>query len=355
LQPRITLVTALTETDPSTSEPSAAPAGRLDRLFAFLQRWPWLLPLLSFIVGWISFSLVQRGARMSRWIAAMVLLGWVVLLAEDFLGGLIVKLSRGRFSGRLLHFGTQQLQQEILFFALPFLITATHRDPGQMIFTGVVIFATLASTVDPLYMKRVAGAGMLSVAFHAFCSFLAGLVVLPVLLQLPFEKAVPLSLALTAALTLLSLPRLLTGVSIRHGVVRVCIVLVLLGITWFARANIPPAGLWVRQALITSSVSDDLVPGAPLKVIPSGQLADGVVAFVAVRAPLGLSQGVVFEWVHESQSLDRIAATVKGGDGAGYRTYSRKQNFPANSQGRWRVNLRTPDGQLISRMDFVVE
>jgi hypothetical protein len=345
----------LTETDPPISEPSTGPTGRLDRLFAFLRRYPWLLPLLSFALGWISYSLVQRGERMSRVIAAMVVLGWIVLLAEDFLGSWIVKLSRGRLSGRLLNFGTQQLQQEILFFALPFLISATHRDPGQIIFTGIVIIATLGSTVDPLYMKRIASAGTLSVAFHAFCSFLAGLVVLPVMLQLPLEKAVPLSLALTAALTLLSLPRLLAGVSVWHGLRRVSIVLVLLAVIWLARANIPPAGLWVRQAVITATVSNDLEPGPSLQVIPASQLAAGVAAFVAVHAPLGLSQDVVFEWVHKDQPVDRIAATVKGGGTASYRTFSRKQNFPQNSQGHWRVNLRTPDGQLISRMEFVVE
>lgn len=336
------------------AEHSAGPTGLFSRLLSFLQRWPWLLPLLSFTVGWISFALVQRGERMSQIIAALVLLGWIALLAEDFLGGLIAKLSRGRFSGRLLTFGTQQMQQEVLFFALPFLLAATHRDAGQILFTATVILAGLACTVDPLYMKRIASAGTLSVAFHAFCSFLAGLVVLPVMLQLPLEKAVPLSLALTAGLTLLSLPRLLTGVSVWHGLRRVSTVLILLAIVWLVRANIPPAGLWVRQALITATVSDDLEPGPSLKTIPASQLAEGVAAFVAVRAPLGLSQDVMFEWVHKDQPVDRIPATIKGGSASGYRTFSRKRNFPLDSLGRWSVNLRTPDGQLISRMDFVV-
>jgi hypothetical protein len=327
----------------------------IERVLAFLQRYPWLLPLLSFSAGGISFALVQRGERLSRLIAALALLGWVALLAEDFLGNWIARLSRGRLNEKLLHFGTQSLQQEILFFALPFLIGATHRDAGQIAFTGAVIVAALACTLDPLYTKSIATEATRSVAFHAFCSFLAGLVVLPIALQLPLEQAVLLSLALTVALTSLCMPRLLTGVSRRRGLWRIGVVLALLAATWFARAHIPPAGLWVRKAVITASVSDDLEPGPALRKISAADLATGIDAFVAVQAPLGLAQSVTFEWLHEGEPLDRIPATIKGGREAGYRTFSRKQNFPADAKGEWTVNLRTPGGQLICRMDFEVE
>ena len=326
----------------------------IERVLAFLRIYPWLLPLLSFTAGWISYSLIQRGEHMARFIAAMVLLGWITLLAEEFLGSWITRLSRGRVSAGLLHLGTQQLQQEILFFALPFLIAATHRDIGQISFTGVVIIATLASTVDPLYMTRIAGAGASTVAFHAFCSFVAGMVVLPIVLQLPLERAVQLSLGLTALLSLLCLPRLLSGVSAWRGTLRVTALMALLALTWLARASIPPAGLSVRQALITASVSDNLEPGAALNTVRSEDLASGIDAFVAVHAPLGLAQDVVFEWRHDDAAMDRIAATIKGGRGDGYRTFSRKQNFPQDPRGRWTVDLRTPDGQLICRMDFEV-
>ena len=321
---------------------------------AFNQRYPWLLPLLSFAAGWLSFALVQRGEHLSRLIAALTLLGWVALLAEDFLGNWITRISRGRLNEKLLHFATQSLQIEILFFALPFLIAATHDDAGQIIFTGAVILAAIGCTVDPLYTSRVAGTAARSVAFHAFCSFLAGLVVLPIALQLPLEKAVPLSLALTALLTLLCVPRMFTGVSRLRGCVRISVMLSLLVVVWFARAHIPPAGLVVKQSLITATVTDDLEPGAALQKISAADLANGIDAFVAVHAPLGLAQSVTFEWFHESELLDRIPATIKGGRAEGFRTYSRKKNFPLESRGHWTVNLRTPDGQLIASLYFLV-
>lgn len=327
----------------------------MERAAAFNQQYPWLLPLLSFAFGWISFALVQRGERLSRFIAAITLLGWVALLAEDFLGNWITRISRGRLSGRLLHFGTQSLQVEILFFALPFLIAATHHDAGQIIFTGSVILAALACTVDPLYTSRIASTAARSVAFHAFCSFLAGLVVLPIALQLPLEKAVSLSLGLTALLTLLCLPRLFAGVSRWRGLMRISVLLVLLVTVWFARAHIPPAGLLVKQALITSTVSDALEPGAPLKKLTEADMTAGIDAFFAVHAPNGLAQSVIFKWYHEDELLDTIPATIKGGREEGFRTYSRKQNFPQDSRGKWTVDLRTPTGQLIGHLSFKVE
>ena len=337
------------------STPRAGWARLIERVLGLLQRYPWLLPAISFAAGWISFALVQRGESLSRWIAALALMGWIALLAEDVLGNWIARLSRGRLSEKLLHFGTQSLQQEILFFALPFLIAATQRNPGQIIFTALVIAAALACTLDPLYTKRIAGGASRSVAFHAFCSFLAGLVVLPITLQLPLEKAVPLSLGLTALLTLLCMPRLFTGVSRLRGWTRLGVLLACLALLWLERAYIPPAGLLVKQSIITTSVSDDLEPGAPIHVLTPAELAGGVDAFVAVHAPLGLAQSVVFEWRHRNELLDRIPATIKGGRAEGFRTYSRKQNFPLDSLGPWTVDLRTPTGQLISRMTFSVE
>lgn len=305
-------------------------------------------------MGWISFALVQRGERLSRLIAALTVLGWIALLAEDFLGNWIARVSRGRLSERLLHFATQSLQIEILFFALPFLIAATHADAGQIIFTGAVIVAAIACTVDPLYTSRIAGTAARSVAFHAFCSFLAGLVVLPIALQLPLEKAVPLSLGLTALLTLFCLRRLFTGVSRLRGCIRISVMLTVLVVVWLGRSHIPPAGLVVKQALITATVSDELEPGAALQKISAADLSNGIDAFFAVHAPLGLAQSVTFEWFHKDELLDSIPATIKGGRAEGFRTYSRKQNFPLESRGRWTVNLRTPDGQLIARLNFWV-
>jgi len=84
------------------------------------------------------------------------------------------------------------------------------------------------------------------------------------------------------------------------------------------------------------------------------ELSQGVVAFIAIRAPMGVAQSVVFEWRHGDQ-MERIDASIQGGGKTGWRTYSRKKVFPQEAQGRWEVSVLTPQGQLLRRMRFDVE
>ena len=83
-------------------------------------------------------------------------------------------------------------------------------------------------------------------------------------------------------------------------------------------------------------------------------LAQGVIAFAAIRAPAGLSQQVVFEWRHNGER-EQIAVEIHGGREDGFRAYSRKQAFPADSAGLWTVDVLTPQAQLLERLRFVVE
>lgn len=311
------------------------------------------MPLLSFAAGWLGFVLVSRGEGMARVVAALSLLGWLWLLMEPLLGGALARLTRGRLSLVLVRRVTQSLQQELLFFALAFLIGALQQDIGQMLFVGIVITLALASTLDPLYdaMTRHVSA---AVGFHAFCVFLSGVVVLPIVLHLPLEQALPVALWLTAALMLACLPRLFAAVGPWRILRRVAWLGVMFAALWFSRAQMPAAGLVVQDARMTQQMQG-LEPGSGFSEITAATLlSEGATAFIAVRAPMGLSQPVVFEWRHRQELLDRIAVDIRGGREGGYRTYSRKQNLPADPRGAWTVDVRTPQGQLITRLAFVV-
>jgi hypothetical protein len=319
------------------------------------RRWPWLLPAISFAAGWAGFALIQRGEAMARSIAVMALLGWLLLLAENLLGATLSRLSRGRLSPALVAFVTQNLQQEILFFSLPFLIGATQRDVGQISFTTVVALGALISTIDPVYHKYVAARPGISVVFHAFCTFIASLVVLPMAVGMPMELALPMALAASGAWVVLSLPRMLAGVSdLRLRLLGMTAVLVGLVALWQVRANVPPAGLSLKNSRITQTL-EGLQPGPAIQRVDAQTLlAGGAVAFVSIRAPAGLSQSVVFEWWHRGERLDQVSEDIVGGSAGGFRTFTRKQNFPADPRGRWRVDVLTPQGQLICRLPFVV-
>jgi hypothetical protein len=319
----------------------------------FFERVPWLLPLASFAGGWIGFLMVKRGEGLARLMALLALVGWVWLLAEPFVRRWLER-RRERLGKLFANFVSQSLQQELLFFSLPLLIGATQRDVGQIAFTGLVAVAAVLSTIDPVYERYIARRAPSRLVFHAYCSWIAALVVLPMVLALPLERALPLSLAAVTAwlvLTLpLSLPSLRPPLAKAAWLLSIVVVPLLL---WELRAQVPAAGLAVTDARIAQSI-EGLVPGEAVRRIERADLVRGVVAYAAIRAPSGLSQEVVFEWRHAG-TRERIVSRIDGGTGSGFRTFSRKRVFPHDAGGVWTVDIMTPQEQLLKRLQFVIE
>jgi len=325
----------------------------LRRLFHIANRRRWLLPAISFAAGWVGFLLVRRGEEVARIIALLALCGWFWLLVEPWVRRRLERRRR-RVGNFIVNFVSQSLQQELLFFSLPLLIGATQLDAGQLAFTGLVAAAALLSTIDPLYERLVASQAARRMTFHAFCSWIAALVVLPMVLLVPVERALPISLLavgawllLTLPLSLYSLPRWRNRAAWLGGMIAVPLMF------WELRGQIPAAGLAVTDARVTQTI-DGLTPGTPVRRIRQADLAQGIVAFAAIRAPAGLSQQVVFEWRHNGER-EQIAVEIHGGREDGFRAYSRKQAFPTDSAGLWTVDVLTPQAQLLRRLRFVVE
>ena len=319
-----------------------------------LERMPWLLPALSFGWGWLSFVMVRRGEQLAHTMALLAFIGWPWLLIEPFIRKYLEKRTPGKLTELAINFVTQSLQQELLFFALPFIIGATQLDTGQIIFAASVIAAALVSTIDPIYNRHVAASPISNLVFHGYCSWLAVLVVLPMVVHLPLEHAAPAALAFAIAWFAITLRRSLRALAnLKQRALWIGLCIGIPSAIWFLRNDIPAAGLSTRDACITQSIVD-LTPGAPVTTLSSADLQRGVIAFVAIRAPTGLAQALVFEW-HHNDSVEKIGAEIQGGSRTGYRTWSRKLNFPENSQGDWTVDVRTPQGQLLKRMRFSVE
>lgn len=325
----------------------------LDRISTFASRVPWVLPLASFAAGWAGFVMVRRGEDLAQLMALLALVGWPWLLVEPWVRRALEK-RRPHFGKLAANFVSQSLQQELLFFSLPLLIGATQRDAGQIAFTGLAAAAAIVSTIDPLYVRWVAKRAPRRLLFHAYCSWMAALVVLPMVLRLPVERALPVSLIAVTVWLVLSLPLSLRA--LRGGRAKAAwvagVILVPLAF-WAMRAQVPAAGLAVTEARITQSI-EALSPGPPVRTLDRNDLERGVIAFAAIRAPSGLAQEVVFEWRHRGQR-ERIVSRINGGRAGGFRTYSRKQAFPADPTGAWTVDVLTPQGQLLERMRFVVE
>jgi len=325
----------------------------VERLVALGSRWPWVLPTASFAAGWAGFALVRRGENLARIVALLALCGWFWLLLEPWVRRMLERRRR-RAGNFVVNFISQSLQQELLFFSLPLLIGATRLDAGQVAFTGLVAAAALITTVDPLYERLVATRAARRMTFHAFCSWIAALVVLPMVLLVPVERALPISLFAVGAWLLLTLPLSLYSLPRwRNRVAWLAGMLIVPFLFWEMRGQIPAAGLAVTDARVTQTI-DGLVPGPPVARVRLDDLAQGIIAFAAIRAPAGLSQQVVFEWRHNGDR-ERIPVEIHGGRADGFRAYSRKHVFPADPTGLWTVDVLTPQAQLLERLRFVVE
>ena len=320
---------------------------------AQFERRPWLLPALSFGWGWLSFIMVRRGQSLAQLMAILAFVGWPWLLVEPFVGKFLEKLTPGRLTRLAIDFLTQSLQQELLFFSLPFVIGATQLDFAQLLFAAIAIGAALITTTDPVYRRLVALRAPIKLMFHAYCSWLTALVVLPMVVHLPLERALPVALVFVVVWFIITLPRSLRALPTRsQRALWLGLCIALPAAIWFGRDGIPAAGLSARDAVITQSIVD-LVPGTPVTSLGRDDLQRGVIAFVAIRAPMGLKQGVIFEWRHNGR-VEKIGAEIHGGRRSGYRIWSRKMNFSADAQGKWIVDVRTPQGQLLKRMRFRV-
>ena len=323
---------------------------RLRRLAKWHERLPWLLPVSSFIAGWIGFVMVRRGADWARLVAMLALLGWPWLLIEPVVRRLLEQRRR-RLGTFVVNYVSQSLQQELLFFSLPFVIGATQSDIGQIAFAGFVGAAALVSTIDPLYERWIAKRAARRLLFHAYCSWIAALVVLPMVLLVPLEQALPMSLATVVVWLVLTFP--LSWRSLRTWRARtawLASVIVVPIVVWELRAQVPAAGLAVTRARITRSI-EGLDPGAAVETIARSTLDQGVIAYAVIRAPAGLTQTVIFEWHHNRES-EEIPEKIHGGSATGWRAYSRKVVFPADALGSWTVDLVTPQGQLLKRLRF---
>jgi hypothetical protein len=332
---------------------SANARSRWERAEGLLHRFRWVIPAISFAAGWIGFVMVKRGEGLARVIALIALLGWPWLLIEPLVRRYLERRRAG--VGKFIaNFFSQSLQQEMLFFALPMMIGATQRDVGQILFTGLAASAALVTTLDPVYEKHIASRAATRLMFHAYCSWIAAVVVLPMVVQLPLERALSLSLMGVFAWLLLTLPMSIKSLkTTRQKSTWIATLFIAPAVLWFLRGYVPAAGLAVTEARITQSI-DELTPGVAVNTLTADDLSRGVVAFVAIRAPMGVAQSIIFEWQHEGES-ESIVSEIHGGNQSGWRTYSRKQAFPADSRGRWTVDILTPQRQLLKRLRFVVK
>lgn len=219
----------------------------------------------------------------------------------------------------------------------------------------MMIGCALVSILDPLYFRLAERHRWLYFAFHAQCVFLVMLVTLPIMLQLTTGESLLLAILATVFFSLPSLAHLLQPRGLTGWLAMIGLAMLLGGAVWAGRAWVPPATLWLTgTALSPGFDSAAREPRGSMPLTESALHTNGLYAYTAIRAPRGLREKIYHVWRHEGEVIDRIPLIIHGGRSQGYRAWTHKQQFPADSQGDWRIDVMTSTGQRIGVMRFTI-
>lgn len=329
---------------------------RLLRLFALVRRYPGVIAAFGFVSGLVSFFMVDRHEGFARIVAMLMLVSWVWLILEQVLHRAVERWFRLSLPPPVLRYATQLIHQESLFFSLPFFATTTSWNSGQLVFTGLLGVAALVSIIDPIYYRWLAPRRWLYLTYHTLTLFAVLLAALPVILQIPTPESYKLALGVAV---LLSFPSVAGSLPLQRwwrGLVLLALMAALAGVGWWLRLWVPPATLWLHHVAVTTQVDDaNRAPGKSLRELSPAELrGQGLYAYTAINAPLGLQERIWHIWMHDGVEVDRIAIDIRGGRKEGYRAWTHKQNFPDRPVGRWQVKVLTDAGQMIGMLRFRV-
>jgi hypothetical protein len=321
---------------------------------AFLTRWA--ISVCSLIGGVVTLFVFRRGVPHVAWIVGYAVVLWLLFA--------VLTQTRARLEsrgGRLVvvagDYTIQTLSHGLLLFVLPGYLASTTFDGLTLPFFVLLAAAALLTAVDPWYRALVQRRPWCGRALFAFSIF-AGLNVALPLVGVPPAWALPSGAAVTglalAPAFVAPAGSWLRGLGCAAGSA-----LAGAALGWLCLPAIPPVPLQLAAPTMARGIAN-LEPVDPV----GGRVAaetltawGGLVAYTPVVAPAGLRQAIRHVWRHDGRVVTtvQLPTPVLGGRAAGFRTHSRKTDFPPDSRGRWSVDVVTASGQLIGRVRFTVE
>lgn len=326
-------------------------------LIELAKRWPWLIAGIGFISGLASYFLVERKESLAQVIAILMLVSWVFLVLENWLRESFKSRFGLNIPPALMHYLTQLVHQESLFFVLPFFLAVTTWNHTQAGFTALLILCALISVIDPLYYKQLAPRRSLFVIFHALALFAVLLVALPILLQLTTGQSLVFALIASLLFSLPSLVKFIANGRWWRRPLMMLMLAALAAVLWQVPSLVPPAALRLTEFNLVQQVDrEQRTHSIHINRLDVQSLKrDGIYAWTAIRAPRGLQEKIHHLWIHNGKQVDRITLNIEGGSEQGYRAWTQKLNFPEDPVGKWQVKVVTDSGQLIGIKRFTVE
>jgi hypothetical protein len=319
----------------------------------FLVRWG--VSVASLAGGVVTLFVFRRGLPDIGWIVGYLLLLWLlVALLSQFRQPLE---ARGhRFVVTAADYTIQTLYHGVLLFVLPPYWASATLPSVNALFPLLLALLALLATFDPWYQAAVGARPWVGHVYFLVAHFAGLNVALPLVGVPPFGAL--LASAGTSVIALTPVVRRARDLSwARALAATVGAAVVAVAAVALFRLWIPPAPLTLARATMARDVRDGRPVDALQGPVAAAELREGrgLVAYTAVYAPSGLRQPILHVWRHDGRPVDRVRLSpVLGGRREGFRTYSRKSEFPSDPAGRWSVDVMTSSGQLIGRLRFQV-
>jgi hypothetical protein len=326
------------------------------------RRWPWLwwlgqwgISICSLLLGLLTLFVFRRGLPHVAWIVGCVLLLWLLFVVLAELRAPLEERGRHLVLGAS-EYAVQTLHHNLLLFIVPAYYASATLDSANGFFLAAVAAAAAVTAVDPWYRSLVHPRPWLQHLLLGFSTFSALNVALPLVGVRPI-RGLQVSAALAVAALAPAFRHRGLGSRKRAHIHAALFASVALIVVWFGRTLVPPAPLFVAQAVAARTVTDlrpvDVIHGS----VPAATVAEwgGLAAFTAVYAPGGLHEAIEHVWSRDGVLLTRVALSpIRGGRTEGFRTYSITKSLRPPLPGRYTVDVVTTSGQLIGRLRFAV-
>ncbi len=319
---------------------------------AWLTRWG--VTAVSVSLGLLTLFCFRRGLEHFPWFVGYLLLLWVAgIVLVDARQTLAVRAPR--LVSLVVDYTVQSMLHGLFLFLLPVYYASTTLLSRNAAPLGLLVGATLLTTVDPWYRAMRRRAPWIESVLIWLALFASLAVAFP-LVRVQASWALVLSAVLSVAALAPTVRRRL-GAGWREAAAVTALAAGAMGLlTWSARGGIPPVPLHLARATFARSVAR-LEPVLPVREISAAELVSwgSLTAFTAVTAPAGLRQPIFHVWRRNGVVVGTIPLSpIRGGPRAGFRTYSRKSELGQDPAGRWEVEVVTPSGQLVGRLRMTV-
>ncbi|MGH7279072.1 MAG: DUF5924 family protein, partial [Candidatus Rokuibacteriota bacterium] len=328
----------------------AGPA-RVSPAIGWIRRWG--ISIASLIGGLLTLFVFRRGLPNVGWIVGYLLLLWLLFAVLTQLRQALE--ARARLVVVAADYTIQTLYHGLLLFVLPAYYASATVTSVNIGFVAVLAALALLATFDPWWQALVHPRPWVVYVFFVVAIFAALNVALPLVGMPPYA-----ALVLSAFLSVVALTpvvrrarELAWPIAARFTVAAAILAASLAAL---GRAWVPPVPLTLAGAsLAWATASVESLEPEPSR-IPAGELHErGLTAYTAIYAPAGLRQPIEHIWRQEGVIINVVRLSpVLGGRREGFRTYSRKTEFPADPRGWWSIDVVTASGQLIGRLRFHV-